>query len=540
MPGSRRSRRRSVIQSGEGRAGPACDILAPMKASLEEALGRLTEIDRELHLISGVNALLGWDQETYMPSGGLDVRGRQLSLMEGLGHDRLVSGETARVLGALGVDDSNPMGDGELSPDQRRYLRAFHRAWSRAKKLPGDFVRERAREISLSQAAWAKARAENDFASFEPHLSKMVSFARREAAYVGYERDPYTGLLDAYEPGTTEASLEKAFGGLKAGLVSLMGKIARSPAIDDGCLRRHCPSEVQARFSSRVLGYLGFDPEGGRLDSSAHPFTTTIGRGDVRITTRYLEDYFASSISSTIHEAGHALYEQGLPAEWAGTMAGDAASMAVHESQSRFWENMVGKGLPFWKARFKDLQEDIGGPLDGVSAEEFHRALNKVEPGLIRVDADEVSYSLHVILRFEIESALVSGALESAGVPEAWNALMKKHLGIVPPDDAKGCLQDIHWSIGAIGYFPSYALGNLYAAQFADRMDADIGGIDGAAGSDDLSSILDWLRKNVHRKGALRTPSELIEETTGSALDPAFFLSYLERKYAGIYGFALG
>ncbi len=511
-----------------------------MKQASTPALSRLKEIDSEIHVLSGTSALLGWDQEVYMPSGGLKARGDQLALMEGLAHDRLASAETASLLASLGSTEGDPCGDPSLPAEERLYLRAFRRAWARAAKLPGDFVRERAKTVSLSQAVWAKARAENDFAAFEPHLAKILSLAKREAAYLGFESDPYTGLLDAYEPGTTERSIAAVFGELKEGLSAILSKISARPRIDDACLRRHCSAEAQERYSRRVMGVLGLDTERSRLDRSVHPFTTTIGRGDVRITTRYLEDYFASSISSTIHETGHALYEQGLPEAWAGTMAGEAASMAIHESQSRFWENMVGKGLPFWKARFGDLAKDLGGPLDGVSAEEFHRALNKVDPGPIRVDADEVSYSLHVILRFEIESALVSGALEPAGVPEAWDGLMRKHLGISPPDDANGCLQDIHWSIGAIGYFPSYALGNLYAAQFASRMDQDIGGLDRAAGSEDLSPVLDWLRKNVHRKGALRTPSELIAETTGSALDPAHFLSYLERKFADIYGFPRG
>jgi carboxypeptidase Taq len=509
-----------------------------MDASSERALSRLKEIDSEIHVLSGASALLGWDQETYMPRGGLANRGEQSALLEGLAHDRLASAETAALLAALGCADAEPSGDPSLPRPERLYLRAFHRAWARAAKLPGEFVRERAKAVAHSQAAWAEAREKNDFPSFEPHFQAMIAFARREAAYLGFERDPYSGLLNQYEPGMTEAPVAAVFEELKAGLASLLSRIGSRPQIDDSFLHRHCPEERQEAFSRRIAGILGLDPGRSRLDRSAHPFTTTIGPGDVRITTRYLEDYFASSISSTIHETGHALYEQGLPEAWFSTMAGDAASMAVHESQSRFWENVVGRSLAFWKARLPELRECVGPALDGIGPEEFYRAMNKVEPGLIRVDADEVTYSLHIVLRFELESALVSGALEPSGVPSAWKAAMERILGIVPADDAMGCLQDIHWSLGLVGYFPSYALGNLYAAQFAERMDADLGGIEAIIERGEQARLLDWLRRKVHSKGSLHTPSEIVADATGAPLSPKPFLEYLERKYAGIYGFS--
>jgi carboxypeptidase Taq len=284
-----------------------------MDASTEKALSRLREIDSEIHVLSGASALLGWDQETYMPPGGLENRGEQSALIGGLVHDRLASAETAALLSALGCRDAEPMGDPSLPREARLYLRAFHRAWARAVKLPGEFVRERAKAVTHSQAAWAEARAKNDFPSFEPHFSAMIDSARREAAYLGFERDPYSGLLDQYEPGMTEAPVTAVFEELKAGLASLLSRIASRPRIDDTFLHRHCPEERQEAFSRKIAGVLGLDPERSRLDRSAHPFTTTIGPGDVRITTRYLEDYFASSVSSTIHETGHALYEQGLP-----------------------------------------------------------------------------------------------------------------------------------------------------------------------------------------------------------------------------------
>jgi carboxypeptidase Taq len=509
-----------------------------MDASKEKALSRLKEIDTEIHVLSGAIALLGWDQETYMPKGGLASRGEQTALLGGLAHDRLVSAETSSLLASLGCTDAEPAGDPGLPRLERLYLRAFRLAWARAAKLPGEFVRERAKAVVHSQAAWAEAREKNDFPSFEPHFQAMIGFARREAAYLGFEKDPYSGLLDLYEPGMTEAPVAAVFEELKAGLASLLSRIASRPQIDDSFLHRPCPEERQEAFSGKIAGILGLDPERSRLDRSAHPFSTTIGPGDVRITTRYFQDYFASSVSSTIHETGHALYEQGLPEAWKSTAAGEAASMAVHESQSRFWENMVGRSLAFWKAWLPELKEYAGPALEGVGPEEFYRAMNRVEPGLIRVDADEVTYSLHVVLRFELESALVSGALEPKDLPSAWKEAMKRNLGVVPADDAEGCLQDIHWSIGLVGYFPSYALGNLYAAQFAERMEKDLGGIDALVERGEHARLLDWLRAKVHSKGSLLTPSEILSEATGAVLSPKPFLGYLERKYAGIYGFS--
>jgi carboxypeptidase Taq len=504
---------------------------------MEKTLRRLREIDGECHLLEGVNALLGWDQETYMPPGGIDARGEQIALIQGLSHDRLVSPELSGLLADLGVSESNPMGDPGLPEIQRRYLRCFHRVWSRAVKLPGEFVRERAKAQALSQAAWVDARARDDFGAFEPHLAKMFDFSRREAAYRGYGAKPYDGILDAFEPGLTAAQLSAVFAPLKQGLVGLLGKIRSRPQVDDSALRRHCPAERQEAFSRRVMALMSFDAEHGRLDRSAHPFTTTVGTGDVRITTRYLEDNLGSSVSSTIHETGHALYELGLPREWARTAMGEACSTAVHESQSRFWENIVGKSLPFWRGQYAALRSDLAPALDDLPLEGFYRGLNKVESSLIRVDADEVTYSLHVILRFDLESRLMAGSLDVKDIPRAWNESMESLLGIRPPNDRAGCLQDIHWAIGLIGYFPGYALGNLYSAQFAAAMRRELGDLDADVARGDFSRMLSWLRANIHERGSSLTPSELVSAVTGSALSPAAFLSYLSQKYAGIYGF---
>jgi carboxypeptidase Taq len=505
---------------------------------MDKALARLKRIDTEMHLLADTVALLGWDQETYMPTGGLESRSEQLALMEGLVHDRLVDPEVGPILEDLGCTDAQPMGDPALPEEERRYLRAFRRAWSRAAKLPGEFVREKARAVSRSQTAWAEARKKNDFPAFLPHLEGILGLAKREAAYLGPDRDPYSVLLDLYEPGMSRQDVAGVFARLAEGLTSLLGRIASRPQVQDSFLRAHCPAGAQEKYCRSLLPLIGFDQEGGRLDVSAHPFTTSVGRGDVRITTRFLEDYFPSSIFSVIHEGGHALYEMGLPEAWKRLCAGEAVSMAVHESQSRFWENMVGRSLAFWEANYPALRAALAPLLDAVPLEDFHRALNKVQSSAIRVDADEVTYSLHVILRFQLESALMSGDLEPAGLPAAWREGMRRLLGFDPPDDARGCLQDIHWSMGAIGYFPSYALGNLYAAQFARAMEAELGDLGSLIRAGDCASPLAWLRKKIHARGSLLSPSELVQDVTGKPLSAEAFLDYLEAKYAGIYGFS--
>lgn len=502
-----------------------------------DPISRLRRIDAQIHFLSQVNALLGWDQETYMPKAGLADRGEQLALIDGLAHERLCSAEIKDILSELGVDEAHPQGSGGLHGQQGAYLRAFYRAWARANKLPQEFVEERAKAASASQAAWAEARQRNDFKAFLPHLSAMVGLARREADYLGYAQRPYDGLLDTYEPGCTEAGLRKTFDRLRAGLVELLSKISSRPQPDDLALQASFPASLQADFSSSLLMALPIHGDQLRLDQSEHPFTTTIGFRDVRITTRYVERKLCSSIFSTIHEAGHAMYELGLPEDWKWSMAGDAASIAIHESQSRLWENIIGRSLPFWKGFYESLQHIVSPRLSHLSVEDFYRAINRVEPSLIRVDADEVSYSLHVILRFELEAALISGALEPAGLPEAWDQGMRRYLSLTPPNDAQGCLQDIHWSMGAFGYFPSYALGNLYSAQFRQGMLDALGSISNDLESFDYSRIASWLRENIHSKGSLLTPGELIQEVTGSPLTPEYFLNYLNIKYGQIYGF---
>ncbi|PKL07986.1 MAG: carboxypeptidase [Spirochaetae bacterium HGW-Spirochaetae-7] len=500
---------------------------------------RLRALDAEAKLVEHIGAMLGWDQETYMPSAAIDERSDQLALMESLTHDMATSPEIGSILAELGSNAEAPGGPESLPTIDRAYLRVMRRKFDQATKLPSELVSEMAKATSLSQAAWVQARKDDDYRAFAPHLSKMLEFNKTVAACLDPGKRPYDVLLDQFEEGAIEAQVASVFSALRDDLVSLLDRILGGPQVDDSFLRRNCPAAAQAKASAYFMKALAFDATRGRLDTTAHPFTTTLGGSDVRITTRYVEEYFPSSVFSTIHETGHALYELGLDPspDYRRTSLAEASSMAIHESQSRLWENTVGRSLGFWLHHLPALRQMLSPVLDGVGLEDFYRAINKVEPSLIRTEADEVTYSLHVILRFELEGALVSGDLSVDDLPGAWNDGMKRLLGVVPTDDAHGCLQDIHWSMGSFGYFPSYALGNLYGAQWWDAMKAQ--GLDpkSAVEQGNLGSILSWLRTNIHKPGAIYKPGELVEHVTGNALDPSHFVRYLNDKYAGVYGF---
>ena len=506
---------------------------------MHKEIERLVEIDREQVLVAHIGATMAWDQETYMPPKAVEERAEQLALLEGLAHDKLADPEIGDLLVALGSTTANPKGRSDLSPEERAYLRALRRAYDQATKLPTELVTELARTVSLGQSAWVDARSKNDFALFAPHLEKIIALQRRKAACLDPAKPAYDVLLDLYEPGSTEAGIAAVFRALRADLAALLGKIRSRPQVDDSFLSRSCGTDRQADISQWLMDALSFDKERGRLDTTAHPFTTTLGTDDIRITTRYSEDNLVSSMFSTIHETGHALYELGIDPSPAfrRTKLSDAASMAIHESQSRLWENVVGRSEAFWATRYAKLQELAGPTLAGVTLESFIRAINKVEPSLIRTEADEVTYGLHIILRFELESDLLSGRLAVRDLPAAWNAKMKELIGVEPPDDARGCLQDVHWSAGLFGYFPSYSLGNLYAAQLWDRMRETLPDVEGSVRRGDLGPVREWLHEKIHRPGTTWLPGELIERATGSALDAGHFVAYLNAKYSRIYGF---
>ncbi|MDR2606854.1 MAG: carboxypeptidase M32 [Treponema sp.] len=505
---------------------------------LADSLQKLHTIDRECRYLERSAALLQWDQETYLPPLGVEERSAQLAYLEGLHHERLTGPETGETLAALGSDSANPSGDERLPGTERDFIRLMRRIYDKSVKLPPDFVRAEAAAGALSQAAWVSARRNNDFKAFLPHLEAMIDFARKKALYWGFEGNTaYDGLLDIYEPAMTAEKADALFGSLQEGLSSLLEKIRSRPGPDFSFPETAYDPETQARFSRELLDYLGFDRRRGRLDVSAHPFTTTLGAHDVRITTRYFPDNPLSGIFSVIHEAGHAFYELGLPPELQNSALAEGASMAIHESQSRFWENVIGRSRAFLKGIFPVLQRYFPDRLGGIDDERFYAAVNRVRPSLIRVDADEVSYALHIILRFQLEKQLISGECDPASLPGLWREYSLRYLGCASETDADGVLQDVHWSMGSFGYFPSYALGNLYALQIGKKLRQDVPDFEELISSGRFDEIRNWLGKTVYCWGRRLDPGDLLKKITGEELSVQPFLDYLEGKYSEIYGF---
>jgi carboxypeptidase Taq len=483
---------------------------------------------RELKDLDGVLSLMGWDEETYAPRAGRAPRGRHTATLEGLRHERL----TSPALGAL-IEEL--VAEPSLDDAQRTMVARIKHRRDRAVKVPEALVRAFAEARSLSLAAWGDARKADDYASFRPHLETIVRLSRERADALGGER--YDALLDEYEPGMTKARLIPILAELREGLVPLVRAIAAKKAPDRSFLIGPAfDEELQWQLTLRLLGDLGFDLERGRQDRSAHPFTNTVSEHDVRVTTRIFADNPLSAIFSTIHEAGHGMYEQGFDAAHHGTPLADAPSMGIHESQSRLWENQVGRSRAFWSHYLPELRRLFPAQLGGVELDAFYRAVNVVEPGLIRVDADEVTYNLHILLRFELEIALLSGDLVAKDLPGAWNEKMRAYLGVAPPNDADGCMQDIHWAWGAIGYFPTYSLGNAYSAQLMAAFVRETPDAWGAIGRGNLGVLLSWLRGKVHRSGYLHSAEETVRRATGEALSVKPLLEYLKKKYSEVYG----
>lgn len=501
----------------------------------DSALVRLHELDRAHRTIARVSAALQWDQETYLPASAVEERADQLAALEGIAHERATEEEIGRLLERLGSVSANPCGDESLPQVERDFLRVLRRDYDRSVSLPADLITAQARDAGLSQAAWVQARAADDFAAFAPHLRTMIAHAKRKARCLGFEKNPYDGLLDLYEPGMTEEAIAAVFDPFRERLSSLVRKIAAKPQPEAAFLSYGYPVEAQDAFGRELMRDLGFEFERGRLDLSAHPFTTTLGCDDVRITTRYSPTNIVSGLYSIIHETGHALYELGFGPELRPSLLAEGTSMGIHESQSRFWENVICRGLPFWRGRFPALRAAFPAQLQNVDAEAFYRAVNIVRPSLIRVDADEVTYSLHVILRFELERRIFSDNLDVDDLPAAWRALMVELLGVEPETDAAGVLQDVHWSMGAFGYFPSYALGNLYGLQLWRVLKSELGEVDMAVEAGRFQPILGWLREKVHSMGRRLDPADLLFSATGQQLDSGPFIEYLETKYGALY-----
>lgn len=499
---------------------------------MEDKLNQLKTIVNEIVDLEHVALLLEWEQQTYMPDGSAEDRSHLLSTVTRLHHSKYTSDELTRLL-----EDLQPLAD-QLDPDSddARLIKVTARKHDKKVKVPTEMAAELARLTAVAQQVWEEARAENDFARFQPHLERIVENRRQFAALFAPYDHVYDPLLDEYEPGMKTSEVKAIFDTLRPQQVELIRLITEKPQVDDSFLNKPYDESKQWDFGVEVITKFGYDWNHARQDKSAHPFTSSFGNNDVRITTRFLPDFFNSAFFSTAHECGHALYDLGFDQALARTPLADGASYAIHESQSRMWENLVGRSYPFWQHYFPRLQEYFPLQLSNVSLDTFYKGINKVEPSLIRVEADEATYNLHIMLRLELEIAIMEGSLEVKDLPDAWNARMKDYLGLTPPNDALGVLQDIHWSAGYFGYFSTYALGNLVALQLWERINADIPDLDDQFRRGEFSALLGWLRENIHRHGAKFEAQELVQRVTGSKIDPAAYVRYLNTKYAEIYG----
>ncbi len=497
---------------------------------MSDAYNLLIERIKSINTLSSIAFLLDWDQEVLMPEKGVFARTQQMSLIAGLSHKRLISDETQSLL--------ENAEDAQLNELQQANVREIRRIFDRQARIPTKLVRELAETSTNAKGIWAKARERVNFEEFSPALTKMIELKRRVADCVGYADEPYDALLDEYEPYAKTKDIETLFADLGSKTAALLRTIEQATDKPDASiLNRHYPQQRQETLCRQLLEVLNFDFSSGRVDTSVHPFCTTIGGpGDVRITTRYLENFIPSSLFGTMHECGHALYEQGLPIEHLYTPLGEFASLGLHESQSRFWENCIGRSLSFWKAHYNKVKTAFPNVLSDASVEQWYGAINHVTPSFIRVEADELTYNLHIVLRFELERAMIRGDLDAKSVPAAWNEKFEKLLGIVPPNDREGCLQDIHWSMGLIGYFPTYTLGNLYAAQLLEKMKVDMPDFDELVTRSELKPILNWLRENIHRQGRRYRASTLIQNITGKPVSIEPFMNYVTAKISTVYG----
>lgn len=490
----------------------------------------LNELDQEvrkLGRISSALSVLGWDQQTYMPAGGASSRGDVLGELTKLSHEMGTSSELGDKISKA---EASLNGDGAAAA----YVREVRRGYDKKVKVPAKLAEDIARTCSVALQDWKKARAEDDFNIFKPSLTRLVELVREKAQLTGETEEIYDALLDTYEPRMSTAEATALCDAVRPVLVDLVKRVTPIAAKNDTSFLHGHSREMQEEFSQAIIAQLGFDFNCGRVDVSAHPFCSGFAPDDVRLTTRY-EDCISSALFGLIHEAGHGLYEQGLPVEWSGTPLASAISMGIHESQSRLWENNIGRSHQFWQWALPQLAQHAP-QVQGVSIDDFVRAVNHVQPSLIRVEADEVTYSLHIMLRFEIERDLMGGKVSVDDLPELWNTKMVEYLGVKPESDANGVLQDVHWSFGGFGYFPTYFLGNLYAAQFLESAEQAEPELWSQVARGEFAPLLNWLRENIHRHGRRYTAGELCEKVTGRALSEKPFVDYLTGKMQHIYG----
>jgi carboxypeptidase Taq len=496
---------------------------------LEELKTRIAQVD-DLHK---AEAVLSWDQQAYMPAGGAQARALQAATLSRLAHELFTSERVGYLIDALTEQTRAwPYDDDTVS-----LLRVLKRDYTKAIRLPAAFVAELAEATGLATTAWAEARAANDWQGFESHLARILELKHREADYIGYTERMYDALLDTYEPNMTTAQVAKIFDDVRRELVPLAHAIqAHADRVDDTPLHRQYKPDKQWALAHQALRVIGYDFERGRMDRVPHPFCISFSNHDVRVTNRVLPDFFNSCFFGALHEGGHALYEQGSPDRFERTALAGGTSLGVHESQSRLWENLVGRSRAFWQFFFPTFKKAFRKNAADLDAEKMYRAVNKVQPSLIRVEADEVTYSLHVMLRFEAENLLLENKLRVSELPAWWDEAMSSYLGVTPPDVAHGALQDVHWSMGLYGYFPTYSLGTFFSAQLFDQARKELGDLDAQFACGDFQPLLEWLQQKIYQHGRKFTLNELAVQITGEPLQTRSYLAYLKKKYSELYG----
>ncbi len=500
---------------------------------MEEKLKQLKTLLAEIVDLNGAATVLVWDQQTYMPPGGAAARGHQLACIGQLAQERAISPE----LGGL-LEELLPYAD-QIDPDSddARLIKVSHKGHKKATCVPVEWVGEFLQVTTMAHQIWAEARQKSDFSIFQPHLEKIVELRRQYATFFPDVDHPYDALLDDFEPGMKTADVKAIFDALRPRQVEIIRAICERPQVDDSFLHQSFDEAGQLEFGKEVVTKYGYDWQRGRQDQSTHPFTVGISVNDVRFTTRVDPHFLNSSLFGTLHECGHALYGLGHRPELERLGLATGASFAVHESQSRMWENLVGRSMPFWQHFYPRLQELFPGQLGNVSMDAFYKGINKVQPSLIRVEADEATYNLHIMLRLEIELGLIEGEIEVADLPEIWNTKMEQYIGLIPASDAQGVLQDVHWSGGAFGYFSTYALGNLISCQLWEKIHQDIPDLPDHIRQGRFDALLAWLVEKVHQHGNKFEPQDLVQRVTGSKIIPEPYLRYLETKFGEIYGF---
>jgi carboxypeptidase Taq len=497
---------------------------------MSDKFNRFKEIVGEVSDIGHAASVLGWDQQVNMPPGGGEARGQQLATLSKIAQEKFTSDEMGQLLEDLQKDYTDP------ETDEGAMLRVASRAYDKARRVPPEFVAEQAIAATKAFEAWVEAKGKSDFSIFQPFLEKNVELVKRYVAFFPPADHPYDVLLDDYEPGMKTAEVKEIFNNLRPKQVSLLKAISEAKQVKDDFLHKKYNEQKIWNFSKKIIAKFGYDFNRGRQDKAPHPFETTFSVNDVRITNRFEPGNPLATLFSAMHECGHALYELGVAQEYERTPLESGTSLAVHESQSRMWENLVGRSFPFWEHFFPEIKKTFPSQLDGVSLKTFYKGINKVEPSFIRVNADEATYNMHIMLRLELEIGMVDGSIAIKDLPEIWNEKMRDYLGITPPSDALGVLQDIHWSYGSIGYFSTYALGNIVSAQLWERINKDIKDLGEQIRKGQFSVLREWLRENVHKYGHKYDPQDLVQKITGSKIDSAAYVRYLTKKYSDIYG----